>query len=95
MARPLLLELLTFLLAHPGALDDPAFLSRYRRPLSMGRDLSLRLLVHPPADLAELPRKDRAAILVASCAEKFRLHLDELESIHSIVERIGAGRGPQ
>jgi hypothetical protein len=75
-------------LARPGVLDDPAFLSRYRRPLSTSHDLSLRHLAVPPADVQALTLHDRAAVLVASSPEKFRPHVGELESIYSTVERL-------
>jgi hypothetical protein len=94
LARQLLLELLTFLLAHRGVLDDPAFLSRYRRPLSTSQDLSLRHLAQPTADLQVLPLAERAAILVASGPEKFRPHIGELESIYGLVERLAGGSPP-
>jgi hypothetical protein len=88
LAQPFFLEALTFLLTHPGALDDPGFLSGYRVPLTVSRDLSLRHLAHPPADLQALPHTDRAAMLVATCADKFRPHIDEIARIRSVVERV-------
>jgi hypothetical protein len=78
------------LLTHPGVLDDPAFLSRYRRTLATSGDLSLWHLAHPPADLEALPRKDRAAILIASCSDKFRAHMSECEGIHGMIEGLTA-----
>jgi len=91
LARPLLLELVQFLLSHPGSLDDPAFLRNYKRLFVTSRDLSSRLLAHPAPDLLALPLEDRAAILIASSAEKFRPHIPELESIHSRLERLAGG----
>jgi hypothetical protein len=56
--------------------------------LADSHDLSGRHVAHPPTDWRGFPGSILRQVLLASCHEKFRPHIDEFGEIYCRLERL-------